>query len=392
MREAPPSSPLPPEATPGSIRLAEEDSHALLVRRLKAGISVQDRLFAFHVYHSCFVGSDAVEWLKNDQKLTKEEALSLGNKLMAKHFFHHVTRNRERRLEDTYQFYKFLGDSGVLTKGSCLNFTGTIWSGEIRRPAKVVAELAGIMQSICDEYVAEDGRWVDYRALAESALMRRYIQRSEELQRMPVECLSREERLALFLNSYNMMVLQVVSFGPPFSGQVERLKLFSKYVYLIGGCFYSLVDIENGILRGNRKPLNSMSRPFSSKDPRLRVAMPDVEPLIHFALTSGTRSSPALRVYYPESIMPQLRASARTYLQDEEGLQLDTKARQIALSKTISWYEKDFGKSGYDVLIWIAQQVEDPRRSELLTLARDINTIAVLYVEYDWTRNLLLWR
>ena len=42
--------------------------------------------------------------------------------------------------------------------------------------------------------------------------------------------------------------------------------------YLIGGEVFTLQDIENGILRGNRKGMAQLLRPFSKTDPRLQVS------------------------------------------------------------------------------------------------------------------------
>lgn len=54
----------------------------------------------------------------------------------------------------------------------------------------------------------------------------------------------------------------------------------SKFGYLIGGLHYSLSEMENGIIRGNRKP----QRVFQQKDPRLAYASTTFDPHLHFLL------------------------------------------------------------------------------------------------------------
>lgn len=49
------------------------------------------------------------------------------------------------------------------------------------------------------------------------------------------------------------------------------LQFFNYVSYLIGGEVFSLQDIENGVLRGNRKGVAQILRPFSKSDPRLQV-------------------------------------------------------------------------------------------------------------------------
>lgn len=49
------------------------------------------------------------------------------------------------------------------------------------------------------------------------------------------------------------------------------LQFFNYVSYLIGGEVFTLQDIENGVLRGNRKGVAQLLKPFSKNDPRLQV-------------------------------------------------------------------------------------------------------------------------
>ena len=54
---------------------------------------------------------------------------------------------------------------------------------------------------------------------------------------------------------------------PPMS-----LQYYNNTSYIIGGRCYSLNDIESGVLRGNKKAIAALRRPFSSRDdPRYRL-------------------------------------------------------------------------------------------------------------------------
>ena len=47
------------------------------------------------------------------------------------------------------------------------------------------------------------------------------------------------------------------------------IQFFNNTSYIIGGHCYSLNHIENGVLRGNKRPIAAIRRPFSSRhDPR----------------------------------------------------------------------------------------------------------------------------
>jgi len=102
----------------------------------------------------------------------------------------------------------------------------------------------------------------------------RYLRIIEELQRGEVWDMSREEKLAFFINLYNMMTIHaILVWGHP-SGTVERRKLFGDFKYVIGGFTYSLSAIQNGILRANQRQPYTLMKPFSAKDKRLRVRYP----------------------------------------------------------------------------------------------------------------------
>lgn len=99
----------------------------------------------------------------------------------------------------------------------------------------------------------------------------RYLRIIEELQRVALESLSREEKLAFFINLYNMMAIHaILTWGHPV-GALERRKFFGDFKYVIGGCAYSLSAIHNGILRGNQRPPYNLTKPFGQKDKRLKV-------------------------------------------------------------------------------------------------------------------------
>ncbi|CAG0884457.1 unnamed protein product, partial [Cyprideis torosa] len=104
--------------------------------------------------------------------------------------------------------------------------------------------------------------------------------------------------LAFFINVYNSLVIHAtVVRGKP-SNDVARYRFFTTSGYIIGGYWFTLDDIENGILRGNRKsPLALFSAPFKEKDSRCALIVRGGEPRIHFALNCGAKSCPPVRTY-----------------------------------------------------------------------------------------------
>lgn len=99
----------------------------------------------------------------------------------------------------------------------------------------------------------------------------RYLRLVEELQRVDLHDMSREEKLAFFINLYNMMVIHaIIFFGHP-AGPLDRGRFFGDFRYVVGGSPFSLSAIQNGILRGNQRPPYNLMKPFGAKDKRSKV-------------------------------------------------------------------------------------------------------------------------
>jgi len=99
----------------------------------------------------------------------------------------------------------------------------------------------------------------------------RYLRIIQELHRVELEDVQREEKLAFFINLYNMMAIHsILVWGHP-AGTFDRTKMFMDFKYVIGGYTYSLSAIQNGILRGNQRPMFNPMKPFGVKDKRSKV-------------------------------------------------------------------------------------------------------------------------
>ncbi|TMS38275.1 hypothetical protein L596_005036 [Steinernema carpocapsae] len=84
-----------------------------------------------------------------------------------------------------------------------------------------------------------------------------------------------------------MIIHIVAKHGPPVDVWQRRKFYYSLY-YVISNHRFSLQAIFNGILRGNRKGLGMLWKPFAKIDNRLKWALPNCNPLIHFAINGFT--------------------------------------------------------------------------------------------------------
>lgn len=358
------------------------DELALIVRKMKESIVVRDRFYKMRRFTSCFLGSEAVDFISEDQYLEREEAVEFGRKLSSQFFFQHVLGENE--LEDGNHLYRFLDDDPIISE--CLNIPKGITDVKPKPITEISSRLRLLSSAIIEAYTAGDGKHVDYATIQRTEEFARYLRTVEELQRVDLHDMSREEKLAFFINLYNMMAIHaIVRWGHP-AGALERGKFFGDFRYVVGGSAYSLSAIQNGILRGNQRPPYNLTKPFGAKDKRSLVALPYPEPLIHFALVSGNQSGPALRCYSPGNIDKELMEAAYHFLKTG-GIIIDFPAKVVILSKILKWYSIDFGKNELEVLKFVANYLETPVSEALLeSLAND--QWKVTYQPYNWRINL----
>ncbi|KAG7990087.1 hypothetical protein I3843_02G008900 [Carya illinoinensis] len=128
-----------------------------------------------------------------------------------------------------------------------------------------------------------------------------------QLEEVDPRKLKHEEKLAFWINIHNALVMHAfLAYGIP-QNNVKRVFLLLKAAYNIGGHVISADAIQNSILgcRMSRpgqwlRLLLSPRMKFKSGDERQAYAIEHPEPLLHFALCSGSHSDPA----FVESIDP----------------------------------------------------------------------------------------
>lgn len=376
-------APLPPLSGEDDVSSSGTvDELAMIVRKMKESIVVKDRYCKMRRFTSCFLGSEAVDFLSEDQYLEREEAIEFGRKLASKLFFQHVLE--ENLFEDGSHLYRFLDDDPVVAT-QCHNVARGIIEVKPKPITDISSRLRFLSFAILEAYVSEDGKHVDYRSIHGSEEFARYLRIVEELQRVEVHNLAREEKIAFFINLYNMMAIHAILVCGHPVGALERRKLFGDFKYVIGGATYSLSAIQNGILRGNQRPPYNLMKPFGARDKRSKVSLPYVEPLIHFALVCGTRSGPALRCYSPGNVDQELMEAAQSFLR-EGGLVMDLNNNAASVNMILKWFSTDFGKNEQEVLKHASNYLKPDDSQALLELLAN-SQLKVFYQTYDWGLN-----
>ncbi|GMH24638.1 hypothetical protein Nepgr_026481 [Nepenthes gracilis] len=189
------------------------------------------------------------------------------------------------------------------------------------------------------------------------------------LQEIDPRKMKHEEKLAFWINIHNALVMHAfLAYGVP-QNSVKKVFLLLKAAYNVGGHTVSADTIQSTILecRMSRPGqwLRMLLSPWSklkTGDECLVYAIEHREPLLHFALCSGSHSDPAVRVYTPKRVFQELEAAKEEYIRAVFGLR---KGQKILLPKLVELYAKDAGLCHAGVVEMIQQSLPSSLRKSL---------------------------
>jgi len=203
---------------------------------------------------------------------------------------------------------------------------------------------------------------VDYRGIKNDDEFSILI---NKLSLISLSSLSKEEKLAFYINVYNINVIRLICDYYPVD-KIMDIKITGsatpfKYKFIkLGKNLYSLDEIENQLIRGLY-----------------------YEPRIHFALVAGAVSSPELtdEAFTGENLDKLLNKQATKFLKNEKLNRLDFVNLKLNLNEAFKWYESDFGGQE-NFRIYISKFFEG---SEAATLRAQ--TFSISFIPYDWNLN-----
>ncbi|KFK38557.1 hypothetical protein AALP_AA3G129100 [Arabis alpina] len=331
-----------------------EDEMMSFVRVLRQRLPIKDRLMKMKIVKNCFSGEEMVEILIEHLDCGRKKAVEIGRRLANKHFIHHVFFG-ENEFEDGNHYYRFLEHEPFISK--CYNFRGSANDMEPQNAAMVGEKLFKIMTAILEAYSSDDHSRVDYMSISQSEEFRRYLNMAQDLHRSNLLELSKEEKLAFFLNLYNAMVIHaLIRIGRP-EGMIAR------------------------------RPSYPFIRPFmNGGNTWHELGFQKLNPLVHFGLCDGTKSSPVVRFFTPEGVEAELKRAAREFFQNG-GIEVVLDKRTIHISRIIKWYKEDFNEEK-KMLKWIMSYI-DANKAGLLThlLGDRGGYVHIVYQDYDWSIN-----
>ena len=226
-----------------------------------------------------------------------------------------------------------------------------------------------------------DGR-VDYSNLVDNRdRLDSVVEEFSTVSRLTFSAWSREERLAYWINVYNLYTLRTIVDHYPIQGSWLSLYPFNSIqqidgvwdtiTWKAGGRIVTLDEIEHDILRPT----------FG-------------EPLLHFAINCAAVSCPPLRnePYRADTMETQLTDSTREALAKTNWLRLD--GDTLYLTAILDWFGEDFvsrfahtisaNRSERDRALLGLVATHGP--SEIASLAHT-GTPQIRFLKYDWTLN-----
>jgi hypothetical protein len=224
-----------------------------------------------------------------------------------------------------------------------------LYAGLLERHTRAVPDTAGTR--------------VDYRSLEKSQDWKRLVR---QVHAAEPSGLTRDEKLAFWINAYNILTIDLIVKHYPIDGIKE-----------IGSFFSPVWDLEIATIEGRTLSLGAIEHEILRKMS---------EPRIHGAIVCASVSCPPLArtPFRAKSLDADLSAAMRNWLASPtKGVAIDRKNRVVWLSKIFDWFEEDF-ESGGGVLQSIAP-VLDP--SGAAWIRAEGKNASIRYFEYDWSLN-----
>jgi len=205
---------------------------------------------------------------------------------------------------------------------------------------------------------------VNYRGLRGDPRWKRLVGLVAQID--PGKLGTREERLAYWINVYNIFAIDLILGAYP----VDSIKD-------IGSFFSPVWGADAGKIRGRSYTLDEI------EDDILR---PMGEPRIHAAIVCASVSCPPLArtPFEAGAIDRQLDATLASFLANpQKGARLDRASRTLRLSKIFDWFESDFESAGGVLSFVLPHLAEDDAR----WIRSHRADLRIDYFGYDWGLN-----
>ncbi|KAJ7958125.1 Ternary complex factor MIP1-like protein [Quillaja saponaria] len=197
-------------------------------------------------------------------------------------------------------------------------------------------------------------------------LLRRLKLLLGKLASVNLENLNHQEKLAFWINIYNSCMMNAyIENGIPETAEMV-VTLMRKATINVGGHLLNAITIEHFILRLPYHWKFTFSKGAKNGEMTVRsiFGLELSEPLVTFALSCGSWSSPAVRVYTASQVENELEVAKEEYLQAAVGIS----TTKFTIPKLLDWYLLDFAKDLESLLDWICLELPSELGKEAIKL------------------------
>lgn len=386
---------------------------------LKQSLPIQDRKYQLTIYKQSFTGQDFLKTIMEKYDITDNTvALEFAKKLQHEHqIVFHVTGDAHD-IDDSSKYYFRLQchQNPLLLNSYCM------WKRSADTTTKVDAtallkHCKGLWSKVAKAVTDDQGR-IDYKNAPSLEQYSVFEEAVCELQCVDWSTMDRNTKLVsgststLFasklyyaesstiisrhqqtfgINLYNLMIPYAFSKVGIGTSTLARGAFFNTVSMNVGGHVLSFTELENGVLRGNRKAPYAFSKPFGNQDARLQLALEQPDERIHFGLNCGATSCPPVKVYTVPSIEEELRIVAMAFCEQDSNVLVDPTTNTLSLSAIFKWYRADFDPQSDNTALAtkVLGYVRGTKRDALQSMLDGAkkNSITVKYLPYDWGTN-----
>ncbi|XP_020704600.1 uncharacterized protein LOC110115647 isoform X1 [Dendrobium catenatum] len=219
----------------------------------------------------------------------------------------------------------------------------------------------------------------------------------QKLATVDVSKMKNDEKMPFWINLHNalMMHAYLVHGVPPSS--LKRTSLLVKATCIVGGHSVNAEMIQDSFLgcrtRLSGQWLQTFKHPrikFKARDERRRFyAIEKKEPLLHFALCSGSHSDPAVRIYTAKRLYQQLETAKEEYIRATVGV---LREKKVLLPKLIESYTKDICVSSQKTVDMIQCHLPETMRIAVQRCQRGRSQKIIQWVPHNFSFRYLLSR
>jgi hypothetical protein len=381
-------APTPPRDHADSVTLPDGTKTTVLetMETLKSILPCQELKYNLTAYKKAVKGSDVVKALVESTNYssiqTPEQAVSFAKTLRQVMILRHVL-DETKEFENTNKLYYRLQ---CYQQPNILN-SYRIWTERVDNNVMGLLKRLKKLLSKVELAATNAEGYVDYKNAHQNEHYPIFEEAICELQGVYMGVMDEPIRLAFGINVYNLMIkyaFMKVGIGP---SNLVRASFFSGVKMNIGGDIMSFDDLENGVLRSNRKHPFSFSVPFGSKDPRARLSLREADCRIHFALNCGAKSCPPVKDFTAEAIDEELRIAAMAFCEQDENVRVDSEGNALYLSMIFNWYRVDFAPSNSELPHKVVTFLRGNKKKALQNMIDSGKSIAVKFLDYDWGTN-----